>query len=258
MNLLFVSQNFPYPPYRDGAYLKAYNLIRYLAEYNNIFLITFCNPGDENYIDKIASFCVQIVTVPHINPNSNKWSRFKKLIHDVANPKRFDSPRMRHEITSGVRAWKPDLVHIDLPMMSQYWSAVDNLPRVIASHDVISLYAYKNYKAGKSLFSKAMWYWLYKQRTWIETHFYPNYNVCTVVSEEDKELLEKHCPFLPIEVIPNGVDIEYFSPEKIEQDNVNGRFSIGLFGGMDFKPNVDGISSRMLMPHCILLLKYIL
>ena len=241
MKLLFISQNFPYPPYRDGARLKAYNLIKYLSKYNEIFLVTFFEPGEEEYINEIKAFCVNIITVPSKNANLDKLTKYRKHVHDIISPKRCDSNQMHFEINKVVQMWTPDVVHVDLPMMSQYWKAIDGIPRVIASHDTLSLSANKNWKSSKGLIQKAMWYWLYKQRIWIEKHFYPHYDVCTVVSNEDSTFLKKHCPELNIKVIPNGVDIKYFDIEKLSFLNVLNDLTVGIFGSMSFVPNVDGV-----------------
>jgi|SRR3989339_26136 len=233
MKLLFISQVFPYPPYRDGARLKVYNLIKCLSKYSEIYFITFIEPKEKEYVDKIQQFCEKIVFVQY---EDKGIKRIFKFIHDALSPKRFQSFLMKNEIDIAVKEWNPDVVHVDLPLMSQYYAQLKNIPKVIASHDVISLYAYKNFKASRNILRKIMWFCLYKQRINIERNCYPKFDVCTVVSNEDKEFLQKHCPNLHVKVIPNGVDVEYFNIEKKVKIDIA---SIGLFGGMDFYPNED-------------------
>ena len=239
MKLLFISQNFPYPPYHDGERLIAYNLIKNLAKDNKIFLVTFCSHEEVNYLDKIAPFCVDIVTVPLIDVKSNKLLNFKKFIHNVMTPKRFDSPQMASEIEKAIKIWNPDVVHVNLPMMSQYWRIIDKLPKIISSVDAGSLYSYKNWKTRNNLLEKAKWYLFYRQAKHIESHFFPNFDACVVVSDEDKIFLRQHCPDLRIEVIPNGIDFEYFDAEYMKNEDLSENPSIGLFGVMRFPPNVD-------------------
>src|SRR3989339_2227496 len=237
MKLLFISQHFPYPPYRDGSRLIEYYLLKNLSKYDNIYFISFLIPGEEKYINRINTFCDKVVTVPL---KYSKLGRIKKYIHDVFSPKRFESVLMKNEIIEAVKKFNPDVVHVDLPMMSQYWNCFDNIPKLINSVDAISLLAYKNIKDNKNLIKKLMWYLLYKQRKYIESKYFLNYNICTVVSGEDKGMLEKHSPNLKIEVIPNGVDIEYFDTDKVNIDvNYSDNQSVGIFGGMDFFPNED-------------------
>ena len=241
MKILFISQNFPYPPYLDGARLKTYNLIKHLSKANEIFLITFCDVEEKKYIDNIAPYCTHITTVA-INFNLDTWGKFRKFIHDVVTPKRFDSPLMSSEITKALQRWRPDIIHVDLPMMSQYFNIIDGQPKVISSVDAISLVAYKNFKTAKSLLYKSIWYWLYRQRRWIEEHIFPHYDVCAVVSDEDKAFLKGHCPNLSIEIIPNGVDVKLFSHNDIKIDNdVPNKLAIGLFGVMSVSYNIDAV-----------------
>ena len=237
MKLLFVSQHFPYPPYSDGSRLIEYNLLKNISKYNNIYFISFLIPGEEKYINQIKPFCDEFIAIPL---KYSKLGRIKKYVHDIFSPKRFESVLMKNEINEAVKKFNPDVVHVDLPMMSQYWNCFDNIPKLINSVDAISLLAYKNIKDNKNLIKKLMWYLLYKQRKYIESKYFLNYNICTVVSGEDKGMLEKHSPNLKIEVIPNGVDIEYFDTDKVNIDvNYSDNQSVGIFGGMDFFPNED-------------------
>jgi glycosyltransferase involved in cell wall biosynthesis len=147
---------------------------------------------------------------------------------------------MHLEIREAVQQWHPDIVHVDLPMMSSYWKDIKKFSKVVASHDTISLFAYKNYKSRTNLFKKAMWYLLYKQRQWVERTYYPHYDACTLVSVEDKTFLKKHCQDLRIEIIPSGVDIEYFKQGELNAES-SIQPAVGFFGSVDFLPNVDAV-----------------
>ena len=46
---------------------------------------------------------------------------------------------------------------------------------------------------------------------------------------------------MQVEVIPNGVDIDYFSPGSEVQNPGGDGMSIGVFGCMSFPPNADGV-----------------
>lgn len=239
MKVLFITQNFPYPPYKDGTRVISYNLIKYLSQNNEIYLITFCKEEDIGYIDKIKIFCSNLFIIPLFEGRLTLLKKIRQNIKKIITPKKFSSKLMYMSIQKIANLWKPDIVHIDLPMMSQYYCAVEKFPKIISSHDAISLTAYKIWKHTLNPFKKAKWFYIYKQRKWIESHYYPKFNVCTVVSEEDKSFLSKHCPNLYIEVIPNGVDTEYFSPDLMD-DIPSQDFTIGLFGNFIFPPNEDG------------------
>jgi glycosyltransferase involved in cell wall biosynthesis len=61
--------------------------------------------------------------------------------------------------------------------------------------------------------------------------------MCVCVSVEDQAKLASICPGIETEVIPNGVDLDYFKPEAIDQDRVNLVFT----GSMDWQPNEDAV-----------------
>ncbi|MHB8104774.1 MAG: glycosyltransferase family 4 protein, partial [Dehalococcoidales bacterium] len=60
--------------------------------------------------------------------------------------------------------------------------------------------------------------------------------VTTVVSPMDKKFLNKLNKKADVRVIPNGVDINYFSARDVIEEDYP---SILFFGTMDFSPNVD-------------------
>lgn len=61
-------------------------------------------------------------------------------------------------------------------------------------------------------------------------------SVTTVVSEREREALQRLCPAARIEVVPNGVDLEFFAP----QDQAAPEPLVVFVGVMNYPPNVDG------------------
>jgi len=246
MKILFVAQQFPYPPYRDGARLIVYNLLKNLVKNNSIYLITFIESGEKHSLNEISQFCAEVKTVSAKGQKKGRCGRIITLMHDVLSAKRCDDPRMFSEIKNSVERLNPDIIHVDNPFMAQYWRALSKSPRLIAAVDSISLHAYKHMKTSKSFYEKIAWGWLYCQRRWFEGYYFPYYHACTVVSLEDKVAIEKSCPNLDIHVVPNGVDYTYFAPVGVHNDNDSlphkaGDYVLGFFGNMDFRPNVDAV-----------------
>ena len=238
MKILFISQVFPYPPFRDGARLIAYNLLKYLSKQNEIFLISFIESEDEKQsLPMITPYCDIIEIVPYFLPKS-VVAKVKDVALKILEPRRYLSSIMASKIKDAIFNWKPDLVHAELPMMSHYAETIGSIPKIIASIDAISLPAFKNINASLNPVRKIKWYLLYKQRRGIESDYFPLFDACTVVSDEDKIFLEGHCHNLRIEVIPSGVDVDFFNPNTYH-DTECSQPIIGLFGIMNYSPNVD-------------------
>ena len=67
----------------------------------------------------------------------------------------------------------------------------------------------------------------------------------TVVSEPEAEIYRSFKPDGPIQAIPNGVDVDYFTPEAGTASGITGQASSPsgcvFVGALDYKPNIDGI-----------------
>lgn len=64
---------------------------------------------------------------------------------------------------------------------------------------------------------------------------YQPYRRVTVVSKQDSDELHALNPGLPVEVIPNGVDLDYFQPKAQPRDPLTLLFT----GNYEYAPNVD-------------------
>ena len=101
MKILFISQVFPYPPFRDGARLKTYNLLKYLSKQNEIFLIQFIESEDEKqYLPMITPYCDIIEIVPYFLPTS--VAKIKDVALKILEPRRFLSSIMASKIKDAI------------------------------------------------------------------------------------------------------------------------------------------------------------
>jgi len=98
----------------------------------------------------------------------------------------------------------------------------------------VSDYNYKMYKKSENITSKTYWYLNYLKIK----HYEKTYNAfdyCIVVNNKDKLLLSENI-HIPIEVIANGVDTQYFSNSSIEEDT-----KLVFLGDMSTPPNNDAV-----------------
>ena len=62
------------------------------------------------------------------------------------------------------------------------------------------------------------------------------FNMCVGVSAQDRERLVALCPGMAVEVVSNGVDLDYFKPGDAEDE-----MSLVFTGSMDWHPNEDAV-----------------
>jgi sugar transferase (PEP-CTERM/EpsH1 system associated) len=239
---LFVAHSFPYPP-DEGIKLMSYHLIKTFSREHQVSLLSFIDKAETGYIEKIKPFCAAMELVSHQIPRSAA-ARLKNLLFS-RRPffvDQFYSTEFAGKLQKLVREQKPDIIHFDFIDTVMY---IDNLgftgtdaviPSVFFPHDAFSMYLRGNVK-GETQVVRKLYTWLQYVRTVrYEKLMLPKFTRTVVVSPKDKEWLhEKVSKDIVIDVIPNGVDYEYYSPMNLPKE-----YPAVIFRGiMDFLPNVD-------------------
>ncbi|HEX6241364.1 MAG TPA: glycosyltransferase, partial [Polyangiales bacterium] len=86
---------------------------------------------------------------------------------------------------------------------------------------------------GRRAFQALNW----RKLRYEEVKIWKRFDGCALTSVRDEELLKQDVPDLPTKVVPNGVDIEGFTPQpepQIEPETVL------FFGAINYYPNQDG------------------
>jgi glycosyltransferase involved in cell wall biosynthesis len=91
------------------------------------------------------------------------------------------------------------------------------LPKVVQPYDAVYDWHRQLYLKGKGI-GKLIYGISYKMTSMYEKEIYKRFDACLIVTQRDKDLLTSLCPQINCEVLPNGVDTEYFSPMDVEED----------------------------------------
>ncbi|MBC7250287.1 MAG: glycosyltransferase [Anaerolineae bacterium] len=251
MNLLFLTPQLPYPPQHGGA-LRAYNLIRVLAQRHQITLLSFVrSPADLDRAGPLHHCCRRIEIVPA--PLRSRWQRALSVLlspePDLAL--RLVSAEFQGRLETLLREDHFDVIQIEEIMLARYGPAlgtnVSPRPRLV----------FDTYNAEYVLQQRAFetdvrdprrWVGaLYSLIQWRKLRSYEaricRYFDCTVVvSEADAAALRALDPNLPLAVVPNGVDVAHYADYLPSTDDpVLPPNSLVFTGKMDFRPNVDAV-----------------
>lgn len=232
MKVVFVTPRLPYPPLKGNS-LRAYHQIRTLANSNEIALISFIEDEEQlKWIPELAKHCYRIETV--------LLTRLRSLFNVAIRAASevpyqciyFWSQEMQNKINEVIRAEKPEVVHVQLARMAQYFKEMNTVPKVLDLIDALSLNLSRRLERED---------WLWKPAVYLEWRKFEKYErrACgifdrvVVSSGVDKEWLGlgDNCS-----VVANGVDAEYFSYSPISNRQPR---TIIFTGKMGYFPNVD-------------------
>ncbi|PCJ67166.1 MAG: hypothetical protein COA58_02280 [Bacteroidetes bacterium] len=237
MNILFLANRFPYPPFR-GDKLKIYNLTRRLAKKHDLYLVTFYEDRNElDYLKEIKPFFkeIELVYLP-------KWKSvlngipalFSSMPLQMAY---FKSSKMKRMVQFAIEQYNIDVIHTQHLRMSQYTKDVD-LPKILDLPDAFSLY-FKRRNQTERPFINRLIDNIEIGRLAKAEGVITKYNKTLVCSVEDQKYLEKLHKTDNIDLLLNGVDLETFD---VGDGHIYTHHKVLLFtGNMDYAPNVDGV-----------------
>lgn len=242
MNILYLAHRIPYPPDK-GDKIRSYHQVRHLGERHRVRLVCFADdPVDHAHADVLREFCAS-VDVVYRSPRAARIAGLRGLLDGRAiSVAAFDSRALRRAASE--RLLGADVVLAFSSVMAQYVPVENPRPRVLDFVDADSekwrLYA------GHSRWPLS---WVYAReaarlgafeeraaRAWDHSLF---------VSEREARVLRERAPDVPVGVIVNGIDLDYFAPPAAVGGNGAAPHAaeprIVFTGMMDYFPNVDGV-----------------
>jgi len=240
LKVLFITPFVPYPP-EDGGRIRIYNLIKQLRIRHEVDVLSLANPGAESdsAAEKLRKEGIGIELIRH------RRSRIQSLPIAIFKGKSlyqtlFESVEFGYALAQRLQDKKYDIVQYEYAYMGYY--CVSKLaPSVLDEHNI-------EFRLNETLahVQKGIRGILYRVYSWREKYLrrIEELNSCRkfdnvlVVSKADQGYLLREAPELKTTVIPNGVDLNYFSSSGFE----NNPACSGVFiGKMDYLPNIDAV-----------------
>ncbi|NVN95754.1 MAG: glycosyltransferase [Bacteroidetes bacterium] len=231
MKVFVVLSRVPYP-LDKGDKLRAFNFIRYLSEYHDIYLCCLNeHPLHPNALSKIKPFCKEIYII-----NISKISIFFNLFKTLFTGKPFQigyfyNNKAKKRIDSIIKTISPDHIFCQLCRMAEYVKDI-NIPKTIDYQDVFS-YGIKRRILTDEFYLQVLLHSEYKRLIKYEHDVFDCFEHKIIISETDRNLIP-HNQNNEIHVIPNGVDTSYYFPIETEK-----KYDIIFTGNMAYPPNID-------------------
>ncbi|MEO5821012.1 MAG: glycosyltransferase [Vicinamibacteraceae bacterium] len=248
MKVLFLSQIVPYPPH-GGVLQRGYNLIRELGREAQVHLLAFVHPDVlptpaalEESRKALGAFCEKVEYFP-LWPKASKAHQALGLAMSAVSSQPFSviahrSAAYQRRIDTALAATPFDIVHADTVALSQFVRPDVRVPSVLTHHNIESMLMERRAKVEKGWLARR-----FLDREAAKLRLYeaaesPRFDVNVVVSAPDGEALAEIAPGLRTAVVPNGVDVDYFSPQPDRETP-----ALVYTGGMNMFANRDAVMS---------------
>ena len=268
--LLFLTPQVPYPPHQ-GTTIRNYNLLANLAADYELHLLCF-QGKDENPPDNspLTRFCSAVEAVPVPSPRS----LVRRAVETVTSPLpdmglRLASDAFQARLGMLLERHRYDVVQIEGIELAPYglwllhhplWRSAQkkqDLPTIPIGRPRL---VFDNHNAEYVLQQRAWetdrlrptrWHAAgYSLVQWNKLRRYER-QICQqadrviAVSDADRQALLRLDPRLNVTVIPNGVDLDYYTAYRREGDSNPpdyGPHALVFTGKMDFRPNIDAVT----------------
>jgi len=233
MKLFVLLSRVPYP-LEKGDKLRAFNHIRCLSKYHEIHL--FClndsqlHPDAEN---KLLEFCktVHIAKLSKINVYSGL---FKALFSGLPfQTGYFFNEKIKKQVLSVIDEIKPEHIFCQLIRVTEYVKDVP-IQKTLDYQDVFSKGA-ERMSTKASILMKPILRIEAKRIEKYESDIFEKFNKKIIISIPDRDAIN-HKDKNKIEVIPNGVDSDYFKPYSLKKE-----YDILFTGNMNYSPNINSV-----------------
>lgn len=253
MKILWLSHLVPYPP-KGGVLQRSYNLLMEVSKHHDVTLIAFTQTGlikamfdsvqagIEEAKHHLSKYCrhIEFVGIPCESSIFDKRILALKSIFTV-DPYTINwlkAREMRVLMEDIVKNHQYDILHFDSISLSSYLPLFPDKPKVLDHHNIESHMMLR--RAAQEVNQLKQLYYLMEGKKLLryEKHVCREFDLHITCSSIDSERLLEVDRSLRVEVIPNGVDIDYFFP--IPENEVENHFVFA--GGLDWYPNADAMS----------------
>jgi glycosyltransferase involved in cell wall biosynthesis len=216
MRVLVLSTWFPYPP-DNGSKIRVYHLLRALSARHEVSLVAFefgtARPHDATILREWGIDLHTISRDPFQRGKTAGMLRFFSPAPIVTRP----LPEMTAIVRDRLRRSTIDAIIASTEVTAAYALMAPNTTvKILEEHNSMSRWMWERYREQRSAPQR-----LRCQMSWLkarlyEAHLFKQFDVCTMVSEQDRQASLTMLPGYhgPVEVIPNGVDCQHLQVGK--------------------------------------------
>jgi polysaccharide biosynthesis protein PslH len=255
MRILMLSATFPYPPSRGGTQVRTFNLLKELSQRHEITLVT--QRSDDVTDEEILGLrqWVAELFVFGRSPRAKtgiweKFQRFSGFAIEGTPPSvlSYQIPEMQEQIDRSISSGTFDALTCEHSaneiFVRPQWR--NQLRTVVNIHSSVYGTCRQQVETGTAENLSRDRFYLPLLRRY-EHRYIQKFSTLVVTTKEDRQQLQELSPHIPIEVIPNGVDLEVFPLRMIDPNG----YHLVFVGAMDNIANIDAVCwlARSIFPQ---------
>jgi len=236
MRIFFVCRRVPFPPDR-GDKIAAFNAIRHLAARHEVHV--FClgdGVQDLANISGLQAYAKSVSAAP-VDEFTIKLRALAALVTgQPLSVAALNESKLHDAIQKKFTELRPDLIIVYSCNMAQFAEHFPNVPRIMHFGDLDSL-KWPQYAERSSI--PLNWIYAIEARRLLgyERHIAQIFSHALVHTEIEKHDFERLIPGIPVAVVGNGVDLDYFRSAGEAKKPASMVFT----GVMDYRPNIDAV-----------------
>lgn len=249
MKVLYISFDPPYFPGGTGGETRQYHLVRELVAHHELhyvgpryegvhlqileqFFSKLIMPLPRTFIERVSGFVVKRLNF-----------RYPKLVQQYERLRMTLMPLIREALATE----HYDLIHVEHTNIAHWLHELDSeVPKILSSENVKTIIWERYYQHAKG-FERRRFYHDYLRFKQYESTYLRDYDCVIAVSEKDRDTFRGFTQdSVPLLVVPNGCDTDYFRPTE----PVSAPFELVFTGTMQYRPNAEAMIffSREIFP----------
>jgi glycosyltransferase involved in cell wall biosynthesis len=253
MRVLWLSHVVPYPP-KAGVLLRAYYLLKSVAEEHEVDLIafvqrpllaTFYADVDVGLAEcklELLKYCKSVTFLPiekAARPFGKVRTAFESLFYrDGYVASWLDSVAARAEIARCIHGRRYDLAHFDSISVANFRPLLAATAATLGHHNAESHMLVRRSELESSVLKKLYFKLEAGRLARFEARIADRFRLHITCSELDSQRLRATMPGARMIAVPNGVDTQFFRPQGLAQTPN----SLIFVGTMSWYPNVDAVT----------------
>jgi sugar transferase (PEP-CTERM/EpsH1 system associated) len=236
MRIFFVCRRVPFPPDR-GDKIATFNEIRHLSAGHEVHV--FClgdGSQDLNNIPELRKYARSITAAP-VNALTIKLRALRALLTgEPLSVAAFNEAKLHTAIRRKFDELRPDLIIVYSCNVAQFAEHFPHVPRIMQFGDLDSL-KWRQYADRSRIPLK--WIYAIEERRFLayERRIARAFSHALVHTDLERRDFERLIPGVPVTLVGNGVDLDYFRPGGEAKQPA----SIVFTGVMDYRPNIDAV-----------------